>query len=153
MEQFPSLSVSRERFLNTHSGLNYYILPLNGFRRSLVFHKNCIITCSSHYEIRMFPLFVYMCLLQQSQISGIPTSVGTSSLFFRTNPSLLCKSDFLRLPRSTSKLTVWHWSWLTLMLTLASYRSCLSICFLECKPDRLPTTWWESYENKIMQMS
>lgn len=134
MKQFPSLSVSRERFFNIHSGLNCYILPLNDFRRRLVSHKNCIVPCSSHYKIRMFPLLVYMCLLLQSQVSGIPTSVWISSLFFWNNLSLLYKSVFLRLPGRNSKFTVWHWSWLILMLTLASYRSPLSICFLECKP-------------------
>lgn len=73
-----------------------------------------------------------MCLLQQSQVSGIPTSVWTNILFF--NPSLLRKSDSLRLPGSNSKFTVWHWPWLTLMLSLPSHRRPLSTCFLKCKP-------------------
>lgn len=48
---------------------------------------------------------------------------------------LLCfaRVIFLRLPWKNTKFMIWHWSWFILVLTLKSYRSSLSICFLECK--------------------
>ena len=122
---------SRTWLPNTHTDLNYYILPLGPLEEAWSLQAYCKTSCHSQYRIRTSQLFVYTCLLQPRSSN---VSVELSGVY-SSGPVLPCfmRVTFLDFLGEILGLQSGIDPGLPSALTLTSYISPLRLCFLECE--------------------